>query len=409
MTDYHLDLQIWYKICETYDTSLLDKLSPEVKKILEPKLDDAFEQYDNTNVFGGLAHIIYNHLYPPASLKYDYLSGPVKLTVHYSEKYKKYIYIFGEIHIKNEKCLEHKHSSTMANFLSNVVRNSDKFIDIFIEQPILHRETTKLFAGGIIGDITDKFGSSCTEIEKTCWNYPNLRYHYTDIRKNTSDHLLYLIHVLLRPLTEGRLYGGETLDNIIKLYEDNQKYFKDVTTLITEVDKRYKNFKLEKQLEHIKNNDVKTKLIQYIEHNINMQANKDNSYNIALSLEKMIDILKMVKKQATSDNVESLLLKTDIIKHADNLYMGMLKSLVYYMDMYLLARLFREFKSKRGFNSHEPKYVIIYAGNSHAEHYREFLKILDFDMLKEIKVSNKYDNCIDIRELNQPLFPLYIK
>jgi hypothetical protein len=101
--------------------------------------------------------------------KYDFIEGPVTLTELYSHKYKKHIYIFGDLHVKNSTC---PNSNNFIMFLRNqITSNLNKTIDFYIEAPFVKRDVQDSY----IKDVDDLFRYYITV-------YKNLRLHFSDIR-----------------------------------------------------------------------------------------------------------------------------------------------------------------------------------------------------------------------------------
>ena len=62
------------------------------------------------------------------------LKGPCSLSEHYNYETKRWIYIFGDIHVKESKC-DPENSTHIKDFLANTLKsNPNKLIDIFIER-----------------------------------------------------------------------------------------------------------------------------------------------------------------------------------------------------------------------------------------------------------------------------------
>lgn len=68
--------------------------------------------------------------------KYDYISKPVSLSEHYSGKYKKHIYIFGDIHVNDNKCPKESNKNNtidLIHFLKKIIKYTPKLIDFYFE------------------------------------------------------------------------------------------------------------------------------------------------------------------------------------------------------------------------------------------------------------------------------------
>jgi hypothetical protein len=134
---------------------------------------------------------------------------------------------------------------------------------------------------------------------------------------------------------------------------------------------------------------------------------------LVFSFNKMLKITKTFKQlQSIKDKnvIET------IMKHAENIlteirqlklseYVFMYQVLL--MDVYILARIFREFKG-----GESPTKVIVYTGNAHTDMYIKLLKSLGFEVgfnaidksFNEAGNKTSVAGCVDISGLHRPLF-----
>ena len=119
-------------IIETYDPKILDDpmITPE-------DIKQAFYEFAETeNALGGprkvLAELISNHKNGEQKPMPEFIGGPFSLTCHWSEEYKKMIYIFGEYHTNKADCSEFP-NMLVENFIYELIDKTDVFIDIFLE------------------------------------------------------------------------------------------------------------------------------------------------------------------------------------------------------------------------------------------------------------------------------------
>jgi hypothetical protein len=122
---------------------------------------------------------------------------------------------------------------------------------------------------------------------------------------------------------------------------------------------------LNKQINSIPFPDVKNELQQRIQR-------RDK-----IVIDDVMKLLNIVIKEGWSIGVVKLLSK----------YVATL--LMEYMDIYLLARIFK---------SREYNNIIIYVGDAHAEYYREFLARMGLPVYKETRSSDDYVTCIDVQK-----------
>lgn len=72
------------------------------------------------------------------------LQGPITLTHHVSSVYNKNVYVFGEIHDTEKVCADIRQSTSMEQFLDQTLKaDSNRMIDIFIEQPYVKEEDSE--------------------------------------------------------------------------------------------------------------------------------------------------------------------------------------------------------------------------------------------------------------------------
>jgi hypothetical protein len=93
------DLEIWNDFCRYYNTKILNNLSDDARNLLKRLIS-------NDVKFVGLKAIITNYFKPIVWYKYKYLNNIYSLSEHYSKKYDKHIYIFGERHGAIQFCFD---------------------------------------------------------------------------------------------------------------------------------------------------------------------------------------------------------------------------------------------------------------------------------------------------------------
>ena len=118
--------------------------------------------------------------------KYDYIKWPVTLSEHYSEKFGKHIYIFGDIHVDKIHCPPDeslKKSTDVINFfaqLPNLKRDGEPLlIDYFFELPYIDKfsEPKQLGSDLALKKINVNF-YKCLQRKKGDCQYKNVRMHY---------------------------------------------------------------------------------------------------------------------------------------------------------------------------------------------------------------------------------------
>lgn len=401
------DIKIWNLFCQSYNTDYLDQLSQNGKTRLIKLLSQ------NKYKFEGLVRIINNHFSFKSINHINRLINVLSLNYFTSEKYNKRIYIFGEQHTTNNTCsVKNTVTSNVYDFINKNIKFSDKFIDIFIELAYVpknyfknNKYKKKENLDSTLRKFEDKY-KNCLYLKRNC-QYPNVRFHYTDVRLtdflenksfyiNLSENIIGLYYNIEYG---DLLYYQSTLLNLRELLNNNiykkerNKFLKcmnsnNVDNVIKYLSEIYKHTKIDKQQEKIKDDHVKSVLMEYLRSFI---SNIKFDF-IGKNIQKIINSLPYKKKPDIKQLNEFNKLRAE----QEDLD-------VPFMDIYLMARVFRKFKQIKYQNSKEPENIIIYVGDYHAQNYSNILKTLNFK--NEFSISRvDNNNCIDISKLKQPLF-----
>ncbi len=391
----------------TYDTNILNTLDNKIQNLFKRVV----KKYKDTNTGNTvLMDLIYNHYYK-IKPKVDMLTGPYTLTVHKSNKYNKYIYIFGELHGNENGCdckIEQK-CPIITDYLLELFSTTDVFIDFYLEinpDNCIYTYTDTYINTMYINNMINKFQHCIRPITRKDKKECRLsRMHHIDIRHRNSNN----IDVLLKffKLYNRTYFFEEYPDKTQKDYENMKK------TIFT--DEKIRN----NTIEVLKNFVDIEKMINYIALNISKKGYKSSLYN------SIVDFFKTKIKGYIEPNFSEIkeysenilkVLENKEINTDDNdmlyIYIFDLYYLIYlidifFMDCYTLTRIFREFDVKQNvYQPVEPTNIIIYAGNDHSDTYREFLNIMGFDLLEsnnkpmgKIKVR-----CLDMKNIKQPFF-----
>jgi hypothetical protein len=335
----------------------------------------------------------------------NYISGLTSLTVHYSSKYNKRVYILGENHRRTQLCDQNATTADLFFFKLLDEANREKLLDVFIESdidttndsPLLKFKSVYKYRSqelnpnrsGFMQSVTSKLNKmDCitdifwTENETiSCQAYrDHIRFHLGDIR-NTNINIIKYLRVVFSGIFNvynNGMYYPFSFDVLEKYgqtdanYNDPEKLKADLLDMLT-------TSKIAKQMSKIpeKYQAVKDKLNEKID-----------SY-----LDKMLPEL-------TYDNVRDVVLKytrTGKSYVSQKLYDSN-RIFSHIMDLYLISRMFRTFRDVSGKLSGEPQNIIIYTGNSHSQNYRELFDELGF--ITEFKAERFNDNtninCVDI-------------
>jgi hypothetical protein len=360
--------------------------------------------------------------------KYDYIKWPITLTEHYSEKFGKHIYIFGDMHMNKIHCPPDerlKKSIDVIDFfarLPNLERDGEPLlIDYFFELPykdkLYNRE--KSSRDSALNKININF-YKCLQREKGDCQYKNVRMHYIDVRtidviNDIMNLLLYnsylkvIIQIFIRvkfelKLPELLIQEMEYFGINININNINYKQImKDILSRYKRIDwKKIENLtelnsdkildllKINKQFDNIEYPQIyahfKTFFLDKLEIFFKTALDKDHIQFLKQSISMSID--DMSKNSKKIMEFEQDLLGNNVL-----------------LDIYLTSRIFRAFK-----DAESPKNIIVYVGDEHADMLRKFLK-LPMNDFKEIN-STRSDNitkdmhmqCINISKFEQPFF-----
>jgi len=307
------------------------------------------------------------------SQNWTYIKYPVSVSEHYSTTYNKHIYIFGDYHSKDMSCPKKSNSTNtidLPTFLKNLtnLKNTDgspKFIDFFFEYPDPNKyiNNKEISFEGYFQYIHDTFKNYLNKIS----NIDNARFHHTNIR------IISEIRNLIYPFY---YYEPTRTLNIVllkRVFTNTDNYIDNILKLT----------KINKQIQNITNPSIR-KII------------KDELETPA----------RTKIKQITLEHIEKL--KNNMFNRdlASFIYINLKDCFSLIMDMYLFARIFRNFEIKTNTYSNQPKNIIIYVGENHAERYRIMLKTFYFSSGKTIK-SQKFKKdyqCVKVVDIQQPFF-----
>jgi hypothetical protein len=340
----------------------------------------------------------------------NYISGPISLSEHYSSKYDKHIYIFGEKHeVVEQPCLEwgipDEEVIPIHLFIEKLVNISNDTIDVFIETEKLlkdeeHVDTSSndLILGSDLHNIREYYKPYLT-IHKTNdpfgfkkSNKVLARFHYTDVRhlystkyenifielSNTIEELNRQVEFFSDITTANILYQIMTIGNISEILELGDDVWK------RELDEFEEISGLKKQINKI--SDRRTRL--FFENILEQERPPFIEFTKNM-LSKIIEIISEMLVEIPIDapivNSSRIQVLFMLTKRLVSVF------LISQMDVYLLARIFKnpEFKN-----------IIIYVGNYHAIRYREWLDKLGFELLRETSSETK---CVEITRF-KPFF-----
>jgi len=441
------------KICtqltNTYNTNILNKN----KEIGEEFMKIATEHKNSGKGKNVLMNLIYNHFSSDVQKPQpEYIGSPMNLTVHWSEKHEKIIYIFGEHHSDKIDCFKFGKKNTKMDdvpgskimsiqyFLKELSRTTDCFIDFLFEFPATeikskgYHEDFDPYAGDkknfALSKLFDNFKECINYISRSDKKCRLARIHYFDSRYNDKDSYLKGSNIIN--------YFKVEIQNIRKIIDTNKHKY-SFANLVKKLLKE--NLDFIKMLEHLGDSDdniilqfliSQTKENTYAEKEIR-RFDHNNSVRIAIEEfiadenKKFMDENKLLWRENTETVLkfisegEHIPTSQEFEKSFNSINNSLISVNSLVADVYLLCRLFKNFdltqmeeKGYVGATDQPAKAtnIIIYTGSEHADTYRLFLENkLDFKQIAETglkkrdhKDPNSYMHCINMKTIPQPFF-----
>jgi len=454
-------------LIETYNVNKFDNASKELKSALyeeAKKCCDAhrMEIYENktdtiplqTNKRNVLMKLIENHFDPMIQEPMPkFIAGPTTLTVHKSPDEKRMIYIFGEWHtgIKDCKMFQYEDDEkwnsdnpdkmTIDYFLHELMKTTSAYLDIYFEFPAFPKEKYGYYKHLSYGKINTHLRNLFEKFSK-CINKVNssrssgecslARIHYFDSRRiNKGGYLFGLTDLddLIEMVGGFKVQHGDNLNkSLVKEYVELVKTDKKVIEILNALgssnEQEFKDFWIK----------------QLSDNELNIKETKSGKYQDRGTIEE-ITIMNSIKdftekeivRKAMSFKDTYIELVTTIFKESkrggnkiifynafEDFIDCIIKTSARTADAYLLARMFKDFdmtKMKTHANrdlTDQPNRaynVIIYAGNSHAELCRRYLKeVAGFEEIASTGINNGEEvNCIDMETIPQPFFSTWTR
>jgi hypothetical protein len=425
--------------------------APHEMEIYAKKEDTIPVETNKRNI---LMKLIENHFDPNIQQPMPkFIAGPTTLTVHKSPDEKRMIYIFGEWHSDVKDCNMFQYEEdekwnndnpdkmTIDYFLYELMKTTSAYLDIYFEFPAFPKEKYGYYEHLSYAKINYHLHNLFEKFKK-CINKVNssrssgecslARIHYFDSRRiNRGGYLFGLTDIdNLVEIVDGLKvkYGDKNLvKEYKKLVKTNKKFIEILYALWSEDEQEFKDFWIK----------------QLTDNELNTKETKSGKYQDRGTKEE-IEIMKSIKdftekeivRKAMSFRDTYIELINTIVEKSEEPEEGgneitfynafedfidcIIKTSARISDVYLLARMFKDFdmtKMKTHANrdiTDQPNRaynVIIYAGNSHSEFCRRYLKeVAGFEEIASTGTNKgKEVNCIDMRTIPQPFFSTWTR
>ena len=411
-----------------YNTNILD-IDPEISKEF---LKVSIENQNSGRGKKVLMDLIYNHSHKDKP-QTKFIGGPRILTLHWSEKYKKMIYIFGEHHSEYMDCWlfpsykgdKITPTTPIEKYLWELILNTDVFIDVFFEFPIYkgkeyHSHFRAFPEGQRLEKLFLRFKDCLQYATRAADECKLARIHYFDARfKDDNGHMLktndiswYISIVILVTSTFDRSEWAKYF--MYSFYDESTiNRLNGILNALAEPDD---NKCISFFMSQISNDPLIIKELNKIKEDLSLK-------------DRILDFIKeqlkeRIKEQRIVWQKNSIILLNranhsdgevaDAIEHIKLHYIAALIA-----DVYLLARMFKDFNMRdieeKGYKdaTDQPDRatnIIVYAGDGHSIMYRKFLESIGFEEYGRSGKSNPENNeshfCVDmdIGNIKQPFF-----
>jgi hypothetical protein len=464
-------------LIETYNASIIEKFPDFLKDSFFTTAKDCLEQkprriveyqkrgfgqstkksfYKYRTVLATLIKNLDKEKKTPSLPDVGFIEGPMNMTLHWSKKYKKLIYILGERHNGSVTCpkKEIKNTSKIEDYLEKIFKNPIAFIDFYLEIEgfVISRGYQNEFGGqGSLDLLRNKFKDCIDTKTRNFFSACNTsRMHFFDIRQGDIKNdipLMTQFGSIFFDVKDNIDYGLQNYDIeelrnsnficrnpiLIETFLDFFRYWdwlvKKIANFGTQEEyekfwyEQIYNFQILRKEINLMHSDVRPYLNWFIQTKLTDYINYEDVKNVARNIMNIYDKYLLDKdKYYGKIKFKSIMLFYDEIINFSDICTININSLL--TDAYLLARVFKTFqiedpkKQRLTDEPSEPHNIIIYAGNNHAIRCREFLTHIGFKTLEKSgegfykydKIIN--DKCIDIKKENgietptitQPLF-----
>lgn len=366
-----------------YDARVFDDSLPIIRNEAKKYAKDMYEKMIKGQYVDGKENVIqlmYNHFYKNKPIAY-YLSGPMSLTLHYSKKYNKTIYVFGEYHGLDMNCGEMYYD--IVKYLTEILDSTDVFIDVFMEFT-----ENKPFHYIHNSDIDESV---------KIWN--NRKYIYLQRLKYWFGSCLYQ-HDSCKWKNISRIHN---LD--IRAYDIHKNRIGVLYDILTDVDP----YNIPEDVMDKINNIISYSLdewVQYVKGSFPPVVNKEmGKTNIQKDiLHQWYNSIININVVEAWENLHELVEMSDISdsEKLSTVKMLLTMSEVVITDIYAVSRMFKQFDVGTNDQPHDAKNIIVYAGDAHSSNYRLLLDMLGFEKIDA--AEKKYKRCLDMVEFPQPFF-----
>lgn len=339
------------------------------------------------------------------------IRGPISLVEYRSLTFNKHVYVFGEVHGGEPRCVTKDATINVEDFIADTINiSSPHVVDVYLEKSrdfSLEDFREEQYLDRIYKKLYPCLrGRHSQGDQKQNCPYPNLRFHAVDIRdtENSTSSIVFLTeiydaisHLLKARDKESIIDGVQTIARSISMLFGDLKEDKKV-----DYEPFLEDEQLRKQLQAVDKGVLSTLMLH-----LNTHTNLTNA-----EMRDLKEMCEIIVRRGADD----LTLKGFLPAIAD-IHQEILGFLSLFVDIYTMARIFRSFRKVPGQYSGDPQRIIIYLGDFHAISCREILRVLGFTLVsqtyaqiqdypKETPSVNgvSAQSCVDISSFAQPFF-----
>jgi len=444
------DITNSYEYCQTliktYNASILKNFPKPLEESFLTTAKDCLEKHKvetetgkERTVLATLISNLDNENVTPTLPNVGFMEGPLNISLHWSQRFQKLIYIIGELHVETKKCPLDKEESTLKieDYLHSWFKNPTAYTDFYLEIEgfeIPDGYTNVFWGEQNINELRRRFSTCIDKLTRDKdLNCQTSRMHFFDIRQGNIKGgippiTMFLVNIAT--LVSYIRYDPSDSNMISKLqifFDNNKEYINTLEKISKYSKKEYKefwydqlyNFKIiKKEIDRMDEN-IRSYLNLFIEKKLNEYINEDK-------IIVQMGIRAILHFRDHKLNIENIEFCKSLYNNLKYFMLDIIHINTLFTDSYLLARIFKTFKindpKKRRLvdEPSEPHNIIIYAGSIHANRCREFLDLIGFKTLEKsgkgfdgvYSTELTFYKCIDIEEPNldgtntitQPLF-----
>jgi hypothetical protein len=400
------------KVCQnllnTYNTNFLEHSD---KIISDAFLKASIEHRHGDKGRTTLMKLICNHYIDKPKPKF--IGGPQNLTVHFSQD-SKIVYIFGEHHSDVIDCKSvgdeeeapfDEKKMKIEDFLEKWIRTTDVFLDIFFEFPMIDKGSKRYYPNFKpfphnfrMEKLFEQFKKYVQPGTRNMEKNTLVRVHYFDARAKDIG---------------GDVEGVNSATRFrlkIKNTSMTAYYFKELIknaefrSVLEALGNPSEEIFLDFWIEQIKTNT-------FVKHELDSCHLKEDILKfIREEIRTTVEFRVFLTKYIPFILAGGILDDSDFTQLFQVIYESTTIPNAFVADVYLLARIFKDFKIKGIVDQPiQPHNIIIYAGNAHSNTIRKFLNdVAGFQTLSSagnlIIKKETAVTCVNMKTINKPLF-----